>query len=1834
MEAEVRTGKSAAAAAAHDKVPAVATAAATEKTGSGGTKMKEEEDEKAENASIRFKSTSEVSTVQADSAYGSRGNSNYSSLGPVSQPDVASNSNSSKSRSSNKQLSSKSGGSSARSTQPGMPVTSGHPPSGGELLMTAAVGRSGSRGPPPAPEEKEVFDRPSFRKKAKISTASSVSAPFPGEQEVGAGAVSSSAGFNSSQESKAAKVATLSQALGYVDLYRKSQACRADKARRDPDQADLNDLAINLLEASHLKGAVASAGAVSFPRALDDRDKIPEDTIIQHEKKEGEGFCVAVSLHDGLVRQTTTSLTNILGYPKDMWVARSFIDFVHPQDKETFISQVTENICLTLRDSQSEAGLSSCHPRREYYSKSGSFFCRIRVYNSLKAGFSVKERKTRFNPFKLSVCFKDLSLESSSCNNTTATTTTGTGGGINSSQLGGGGGGGDPGRGAQSTFLFITAIPLSSAFGEPFEDVRAKAVTLSGKPSFVTKHTAACTFSPPIDEASIPYLGFLPQDMNGDDIFNYIHPLDLPLLKEAFEAAMLEQGKPVNSKLIRFRVRNGGYIQLNSWWSSFINPWSRLLEFIHGKHFVLKGPRFPDVFSEPIKGGENGGVGGGALAVVTTPAGGGGAAAAVAVAVAVVDKEELEEDSRAAAAAAYLNEESANKPDLRLQTDIRNILRRTVQRSTFTFLDAQPNSSTKAKKELSNFMGNLLEVARAETTKLGRYGGQGAGGGGNGGGGGKGGPGGHNVIAHVSTHQSDSSETPPSYNQLTYNENLTRFFNSQPKTLSEREVQKFAEQEDEEGGGGGILEEGGECRTNASSSQHKNNAANKDKKKHGSSNKRRPGGGGGGEDGGQSSAQGSRTSGDQGGHASGSGEGNGNNSSTLQTGLSAGQLNTGLEEISQDGSGSGGSRLGSGSRDKAGSGPTNPAAVGAEPFKPPALTQELLALHNRDMERRMLSKFQESRRTGDIRFLKDSPKHRLLVVAPNGGGGATAGDGGGDGTGGGINRASAAAAANMKRMLAAAMGGPDSPLHLKSESLLQQQHACTAEGGAHQLTPQGVQQHQHRRPGGKTSDLHHHRHHQIGQASLVWDSSGGSGGGGGGGGSRGGRGGGGGVLSADGSHNPACILWASSGSSQQQQHPWSAYGSVESGGLSAAAAVGAAARVASKSRPAALDGGNSSGGAGNDSGSRHGGHEGHFGYNQSNMMQRGAPTTMSGYSGLPGVPYGPYISNQRYGVVEGVPVYRSSSASCPGNNKGGPPALLHAPHHQPELPNCLAVSSCMLCHASSEKSSGRDQPPFNPQGGSGGGKKFLVGPLSRTGSRATSVKGEPGSAIESNASATASLLKEGGGAATANNREHRSGVRTKSNPQGNESDPNNCLSTTSSSLYSFLKTSEDYSGTNDSQNSSGEEVNSSLRPRKAQQAKPLLCDPFWLENVVVSRELLMTYQLAGEGERDLETVLAADRERLKTMVQPPLVYAQVKELFSLVGAAAAGGGDSEGGGGGDAGSGLDCIELAKLELEKDSVSSFEESATSADEDEEDNNDDDQDDNSPSEPDTVVRGKMTRRRSRLRKLNIFFEAEAPFPLPDMPRLVLSSEGRSAWRVCGGSTAANQSVFTPLNTAAGPGGGGGGDFVDLGQLVQQEEKTAAANNSQVEVASVASPRCQRSGKLANSNSSTGNSKIVVTSSETDDSCGDQQQPQSRSGGTKTEKMTKTTAVDRRTGEVQSVVEEKKEATASKELAEKQANVPLCAEEEEEAAVLLPAQPPPAAAAINTSAVSVMTTSDCDADSTAQLLPRPLAGGGLNTSDVSDMNISAGSGDQEALFVFQEAASMEEEEVASMD
>ena len=71
-----------------------------------------------------------------------------------------------------------------------------------------------------------------------------------------------------------------------------------------------------------------------------DNPECDEEATEQLSSEERDSFCVAVSMNTGLVVHTTPNLTAVLGYPRDMWIGLSLMDFVHSKDREYFITQV------------------------------------------------------------------------------------------------------------------------------------------------------------------------------------------------------------------------------------------------------------------------------------------------------------------------------------------------------------------------------------------------------------------------------------------------------------------------------------------------------------------------------------------------------------------------------------------------------------------------------------------------------------------------------------------------------------------------------------------------------------------------------------------------------------------------------------------------------------------------------------------------------------------------------------------------------------------------------------------------------------------------------------------------------------------------------------------------------------------------------------------------------------------------------------------------------------------------------------------------------------------------------------------------------------------------------------------------------------------------------------------------------------------------------------------------------------------------------------------------------------------------------------------------------
>ncbi|XP_041840873.1 period circadian protein homolog 1b isoform X2 [Melanotaenia boesemani] len=115
---------------------------------------------------------------------------------------------------------------------------------------------------------------------------------------------------------------------------------------------------------------------------------------------------------------------------------------------------------------------------------------------------------------------------------------------------------------------------------------------------FTTSHTPSCLFQE-VDERAVPLLGYLPQDLVGTPILLYIHPEDRAMMVAIHEKIFQFAGQPFDYSPLRMCARSGEYLTIDTSWSSFVNPWSRKVAFVVGRHKVRTSPLNEDVFSMP-----------------------------------------------------------------------------------------------------------------------------------------------------------------------------------------------------------------------------------------------------------------------------------------------------------------------------------------------------------------------------------------------------------------------------------------------------------------------------------------------------------------------------------------------------------------------------------------------------------------------------------------------------------------------------------------------------------------------------------------------------------------------------------------------------------------------------------------------------------------------------------------------------------------------------------------------------------------------------------------------------------------------------------------------------------------------------------------------------------------------------------------------------------------------------------------------------------------------------------------------------------------------------------
>lgn len=258
--------------------------------------------------------------------------------------------------------------------------------------------------------------------------------------------------------------------------------------------------------------------------------------------KNADMFAVAVSLVSGKILYISNQVASIFHCKKDAFSDAKFVEFLAPHDVSVFHSYTTPyklppwSVCSGL-----DSFTQECMEEK-------SFFCRVSVGKH-------HENEIRYQPFRMTPYLVKVQEQ----------------------------------KGAESQ---LCCLLLAERVHSGYEAPRIP----PEKRIFTTTHTPNCLFQD-VDERAVPLLGYLPQDLIETPVLVQLHPSDRPLMLAVHKKILQAGGQPFDYSPIRFRTRNGEYITLDTSWSSFINPWSRKISFIIGRHKVRVGPLNEDVFA-------------------------------------------------------------------------------------------------------------------------------------------------------------------------------------------------------------------------------------------------------------------------------------------------------------------------------------------------------------------------------------------------------------------------------------------------------------------------------------------------------------------------------------------------------------------------------------------------------------------------------------------------------------------------------------------------------------------------------------------------------------------------------------------------------------------------------------------------------------------------------------------------------------------------------------------------------------------------------------------------------------------------------------------------------------------------------------------------------------------------------------------------------------------------------------------------------------------------------------------------------------------------------------
>ncbi|XP_035604907.2 aryl hydrocarbon receptor nuclear translocator-like protein 2 isoform X5 [Oncorhynchus keta] len=337
----------------------------------------------------------------------------------------------------------------------------------------------------------------------------------------------------------------------------------------NPMAKKLDKLTVLRMAVQHLKtlkaGASSSFTDVNYKRKP---SFLPQDDLKHLVLTAADGFLFVVSCDRGKILFTSESVSKFLNYSRLELIGQSLFDYVHPKD----ISKVKEQLSasgLYPRERLIDAkrlqvqdlpvgAVQLCTGARR------SFFCRMKHSRTvmktedktIQPSSSKKKESQRYCTVHCTGYMRrwpSTQLDAESDDN-------------ESSHL--------------SCLVAVCRVHPNNAC-QPSQEVTVKPT------QFVTRFAIDGKFNF-IDQQATTVLGYLPQELLGTSCYEYFHQDDMQHLTETHRKVLRSKEK-IETSCYKFKTKLGSFIMLQSQWFSFINPWTKEVEFIVSTNRVL-GP--------------------------------------------------------------------------------------------------------------------------------------------------------------------------------------------------------------------------------------------------------------------------------------------------------------------------------------------------------------------------------------------------------------------------------------------------------------------------------------------------------------------------------------------------------------------------------------------------------------------------------------------------------------------------------------------------------------------------------------------------------------------------------------------------------------------------------------------------------------------------------------------------------------------------------------------------------------------------------------------------------------------------------------------------------------------------------------------------------------------------------------------------------------------------------------------------------------------------------------------------------------------------------------------